>query len=96
MGWAWGRARGPTGPLLRPAPRSQADSLQDRPSASQALVARRAKERTSLRSFSGGALPKMASLQQLHDWVFTAHSAYAPAGVLAKRAMNDSNTAASY
>jgi len=61
-----------------------------------ALEARRRKEAASLAAFERGSLVRLSSLQAVHAWLFTAHAAYAPAGVLAKKAMNDSATAASY
>jgi hypothetical protein len=61
-----------------------------------ALEARRRKEAASLAAFERGSLVRLSSLQAVHTWLFTAHAAYAPAGVLAKKAMNDTNTATSY
>ena len=61
-----------------------------------ALQARRRKEAGSLAGLLKGQLLKHTTLQAVHTWIFTMHSAYAPAGVLQKKVMNDSATAASY
>jgi len=86
--WIFGLTPLPAG---KPAYRLRFHSVDDAGALPRkALASRVAKEEASLASFSDGPLPRMHSLEQVHEWINTKHSAYAAAGVLNKKAMNAS------
>jgi len=60
----------------------------------EVLSSRRVKEASSLRAFWAGELARMRRLEQVHQFMYTQHSAYSAQGMLSKKAMNASSAVA--